>query len=196
MTMGDLVFMGPPGSGKGTQAKALVDSLGWVHLSTGELFRDHIKRGTDLGRRVKGILDRGQYVPDDITVDMVRERLREIGRSTPVVFDGFPRTAAQAESLDGLLKELGRRVDAVIVLDVERDEIMRRLLKRAKDLGRTDDTPEVIGSRFDVYEGQTRPLIDFYSRAGKVRRVNGVGTVDDVAARLRKAALHKDESAA
>lgn len=188
--------MGPPGSGKGTQAKALVDSLGWVQLSTGELFRDHINKGTELGKRVKGILDKGQYVPDDITVGMVRDRLRQIDRMTRIVFDGFPRTEAQAAALDGLLKEIGRRIDAVIVLDVPRAEIMTRLLKRAKDQGRTDDTPEVIGKRFDVYEDQTRPLIDFYSRAGKVRRVNGVGSVHEVATRLRKAALDDDETAA
>jgi adenylate kinase len=186
---GDLVFMGPPGSGKGTQAKGLVDSQGWVQLSTGELFREHIGKQTDLGKRVKDYIDRGVYVPDDITVDMVRQRLRQIAPSTRIVFDGFPRTEAQAEALDHLLAEFERRVDAVILLDVPRDEILTRLTKRARELGRTDDTPEVIGKRFDVYEQQTRPVVDFYARAGKVRRVNGVGPVDEVGARLRKAAL-------
>jgi adenylate kinase len=180
--------MGPPGSGKGTQAKLLVESQGWVHLSTGDLFRDHIRRRTELGTRVKGYLDRGAYVPDDITVDMVRQRLREIARGTRIVFDGFPRTEAQAEALDRLLAEFGRRVDGVILLDVPREEILARLGKRAREEGRTDDTPEVIGKRFDVYEQQTRPVVDFYARAGKVRRVNGVGPVDEIASRLRAAA--------
>ena len=178
--------MGPPGSGKGTQAKRLVDSEGWVQLSTGDLFRGHIAKQTELGRKVKAIIDSGALVPDDLTVEMVRTRLREIGGDTRIVFDGFPRTVAQARALDSLLAEFGRRVDAVILLDVPRDEILTRLLKRAKDEGRADDTPEVIGTRFDAYEKQTKPVIDFYD--GKVRKVNGVGAVDDVHRRLRAAA--------
>ena len=185
---GDLVFMGPPGSGKGTQAKRLVDEQGWVQLSTGDLFRSNIARETELGKRVKGYLDKGAYVPDDITVDMVRQRLREIGKGTRVVFDGFPRTVAQAEALDGLLGEFGRHVAAVVLLDVPRDEILTRLTKRAQQEGRADDTPEVIGKRFDVYEQQTRPVVAHYDARKLVRRVNGVGSVDDIAKRLREAA--------
>lgn len=178
--------MGPPGSGKGTQAKRLVDSEAWLQLSTGDLFRNHIANRTPLGQKVKAILDRGDLVPDDVTVDMVRERLREIGKETRIVFDGFPRTVAQATALDSLLAEFGRHVDGVILLDVPRDEILTRLTKRAKDEGRADDTPEVIGTRFDAYERQTKPLIEFYK--AKLRRVNGVGPVGEVAKRLRIAA--------
>ncbi len=183
---GDLVFMGPPGSGKGTQAKRLVTAESWLQLSTGDLFRSHIAQETELGKKVKAILDSGKLVTDDVTVDMVRVRLREIPSDKRIVFDGFPRTVAQAKALDALLAEFGRRVDGVILLEVPRDEILQRLIKRAKDEGRADDTPEAIGTRFDAYEQQTKPLIDFFGP--KVRRVNGVGPVDEVAAWLRKAA--------
>lgn len=185
---GDLIFIGPPGSGKGTQAKRLVDELAWAQLSTGDLFRSHVARETELGKRVKGYLDKGAYVPDDITVDMVRQRLREIGKDTRIVFDGFPRTVAQAEALDLLLAEFGRKVGVVVLLDVPRNEILARLMKRAREEGRTDDTPEVIGKRFDVYEQQTRPVIEHYDGRRMVRRVDGVGSIDEIARRLREAA--------
>jgi adenylate kinase len=186
-TGGDLIVMGPPGVGKGTQAKALAREKSWAQLSTGELFRDHIRRQTDLGRRVKGILDQGAYVPDDLTVDMVRERLGGIPRNTRVLFDGFPRTVAQAEALDRLLAELGRRVGAVLLLDAPRDELYARLSSRATAERRTDDTPQVIASRLDVYEEQTRPVISYYDDRGLVKRVDGVGRVDEVTTRLREA---------
>ena len=189
MSRGDLVFMGPPGSGKGTQAKSLVRSQGWIQLSTGELFRDNVDRNTSLGRQVREFLDKGQYVPDDITVEMVRSRLAELDRGRRIVFDGFPRTEGQAAALDGLLSEVGRHVDAALLLDVPREEILNRLLRRSRELGRTDDTPDVIAKRFAVYEEETRPLIEFYDKLGKIRRVNGVGEVEEVAARVRKAAL-------
>ena len=181
--------MGPPGSGKGTQAKGLVRSQGWIQLSTGELFRDNVDRNTELGRKVRVFIDKGEYVPDDITIEMVRTRLAELDRGRRIVFDGFPRTEAQAASLDAILDEVGRRVDAALLLEVPRELILNRLLKRSRELGRTDDTPDVIAKRFDVYEEQTRPLIEFYEKLGKVRRVDGVGEVDEVAARVRKAAM-------
>jgi adenylate kinase len=185
---GDLVFMGPPGSGKGTQAQRLVKDQGWVQLSTGDLFRDHIRRETELGTRVKGYLDRGEYVPDDVTVDMVRQRLREIPATTRVVFDGFPRTVAQTEALDALLGEFGRRVGGVILLEVPREELLARLGKRGAEQGRSDDTPEVIGKRLDVYEQQTRPVIARYQGKGIIRRVDGLGSIDEIGARLFAAA--------
>ncbi len=188
MVKGDLVFMGPPGSGKGTQAKALVDSRGWVQLSTGDLFREQIRGGTELGRAAKRYIDKGEYVPDEVTVGMVRERVCVIPLGTRIVFDGFPRTVAQAEALDRLLADCGRSLDGVILLDVPRDELLARLGKRAAEQGRSDDTPAVIGTRLDVYEQQTRPVIDHYARKKLVRRVDGVGGVADIAARLRSAA--------
>src|SRR5919109_2846565 len=173
---GDIVFMGPPGSGKGTQAKRLVESQGWVQLSTGDLFRDHIESGTELGKRVKPILDAGTYVPDDITVEMVRHRLRDIPRETRILFDGFPRTLAQAKAIDALLAEFGRTLDGVIYFDVPRDELIDRVVKRGKQEGRSDDTARVIVKRLDVYEQNTRPLLDHYKQRNMLRSVDGVGS--------------------
>ena len=184
MAKGDLVFMGPPGSGKGTQAKRLVDHKGWVQLSTGELFRAHIAKGTALGVNTKRYIDKGEYVPDDLTVDMVRQRLREIPPVTRILFDGFPRTVAQADALDRLLAEFGRGLDSVIFLHVPREELMQRLVKRGVEQGRSDDTPEVISKRLDVYETQTKPVVDHYERGGILRFVHGVGSVDDIAHRV------------
>lgn len=185
---GDLILMGPPGVGKGTQAKMLARENGWLHLSTGDLFRDHIRRQTDLGRRVKGILDAGAYVPDDVTVDMVRDRLAATPAEQRIVFDGFPRTAAQADALDELLAERGRRVEAVLLLEAPREELRARLEGRARAEGRTDDTPGVIANRLDMYERETRPLVAHYEAKGLTRRIDGVGPVEAVTARLRDAA--------
>jgi adenylate kinase len=175
--------MGPPGSGKGTQARLLASSPGWVHLATGDLFRDNLRRGTELGKLAETYMSRGVYVPDDITVGMVRQRLPQIAPGDRIIFDGFPRTVHQAEALDELLRENGRHVGRVVVIDCSRDELIDRLTKR--DQGRSDDTPEVIGKRFDVYEDQTRPVIEHYGRQGLVCPVDGRGSVDEVGGRVR-----------
>ena len=187
-TGGDLIIMGPPGVGKGTQAKALAQQNGWVQLSTGEVFRDHIRRQTDLGRRVKAYLERGEYVPDDVTIRMVRAKLEDISPSTRVLFDGFPRTVAQAEALDRLSAEMGRQVGAVLLLDAPREELLARLNGRATAEHRADDTPEIIANRLEVYEEQTRPVISYYEDRGLVKRVSGVGSVPEIVAWLREAA--------
>ena len=187
-TGGDLIIMGPPGVGKGTQAKALAQQNGWVQLSTGEVFRDHIRRQTDLGRRVKTYLERGEYVPDDVTIRMVRAKLEDISPSTRVLFDGFPRTVAQAEALDRLSQEMGRKVGAVLLLDAPREELVARLNGRAIAEHRADDTPEIIANRLEVYEEQTRPVISYYDDRRLVKRVSGIGSVPEIAARLREAA--------
>lgn len=184
MARGDLVFMGPPGSGKGTQAQSLVRKNGWVQLSTGDLFREHIRRGTPLGQTAKSYIDKGEYVPDDVTVAMVRQRLGEVPADTRIVFDGFPRTVAQADELDALLSEFGRRVDSVILLDVPREELFKRIGKRSREQGRSDDAPEVLGKRLDVYEEQTRPVVEHYRTKKLVRPVDGNGAVEDIAKRL------------
>ncbi len=187
-TSGDLIIMGPPGVGKGTQAKALAQQNAWVQLSTGEVFRDHIRRQTDLGRRVKGYLERGEYVPDDVTIRMVRAKLEDISPSTRVLFDGFPRTVAQAEALDRLAEEMGRQVGAVLLLDAPREELVARLNGRATAEHRADDTPEIIANRLEVYDEQTRPVISYYDDRGLVKRVSAVGSVPEITARLREAA--------
>ncbi|MBI2325305.1 MAG: adenylate kinase [Chloroflexi bacterium] len=177
--------MGPPGSGKGTQARRLASRPGWLHLSTGDLFRENLRNGTSLGKLAEQHMSKGEYVPDDITVEMVRERMRQVAPSVHVVFDGFPRTVPQAEALDALLAEHGRRVARVILIDVQREELVARLAKRAE--GRSDDSPAVARKRFDVYQEQTRPVIEHYDRQGLVCRIDGIGTIDDVQERIAAA---------
>jgi len=185
---GDLIFMGPPGVGKGTQAKRLAQRNGWVQLSTGDLFRDHLKRSTPLGELAQRYMDRGEYVPDDVTIDMVREFIDGLPKTTRVMFDGFPRTVAQAEALEALLAERGRSIGGVLLIDVPREELVRRILNRSRSEGRADDTPEVIARRFDVYAEQTQPVVEHYENLGRLRRVNGLGSVDEVTDRLVEAA--------
>ena len=187
-TIGDLIFMGPPGVGKGTQAKRLAERNGWVQLSTGDLFRDHLKRSTPLGQLAQRYMDRGEYVPDDVTIDMVREFIEVLPKGTRLMFDGFPRTVAQAEALEGLLSQHGRAIGRVLLLDVPRDELVRRILARSRSEGRADDTPEVIARRFDVYAEQTQPVVEHYEQLGSVRRVDGLGDVDVITGRLIEAA--------
>lgn len=182
---GDVILMGPPGSGKGTQAKLLTAIPGWTHLSTGDLFRKHLKEGTSLGKLAEQYIARGVYVPDDITVNMVCERLGEITDGERILFDGFPRTVPQAEALDRLLGERDRAIARVVLIVCPDDELARRLAKRGQ--GRADDSPDVVRKRLVVYEEQTKPVVDFYERAGVVRRVDGVGDVQDVSARLTQA---------
>ncbi len=184
---GDLIFMGPPGVGKGTQAQRLRDRHGWVQLSTGDLFRDHLRRATDLGTLARSYIDIGSYVPDEVTVGMVREWVATLGGDKRIMFDGFPRTAPQAEALDGLLAGHGRRIARVIVLQAPRDELVRRILGRAREHGRADDSPELIGKRYDLYLAETEPVIAHYETRGLVRRVNGVGPIDEITQRLFEA---------
>ncbi|MHB8630401.1 MAG: adenylate kinase [Candidatus Limnocylindria bacterium] len=185
---GELIFMGPPGVGKGTQAKLLAARNGWVQLSTGDLFRDHLKRATPLGQLAQRYMDRGDYVPDDVTIDMVREFIDSLPRDTRVMFDGFPRTVAQAEALEALLAERGRSIGRVLLIDVPQDELVRRMLARSRAEGRADDTPEVFANRLRVYTEQTKPVVDHYEALDRVRTVDGLGDVDTVTARLLESA--------
>ncbi len=184
-----LLFIGPPGAGKGTQAQLVADRLGVPHVSTGDMFRAHVAQGTGLGRRVDQIMRAGDYVPDEITIAMLEERLAEPDASVGYILDGFPRTAGQAVSLDALLGEDG--LDRVVIFEVDEDELVQRLLAR----GRPDDTEDTIRNRFQVYTDQTRPLLDLYSSRGITVSVDGIGDVEEVTERILDA-LTEDQEAA
>lgn len=184
-----VVLFGPPGVGKGTQAALLKDALKVPHISTGDMFRDHKKRQTDLGKRVEAILAAGDLVPDSVTNDMVRDRVGQADAQAGALLDGYPRNVAQAKVLDGILGDRKAKVDDVVVIQVSKDELIDRLLKRGKDSGRADDQdPDVIDNRLNVYGEQSEPCIDYYEKTGKrVHRIDGVGTVAEVTDRILKA---------
>ena len=154
--------MGPPGAGKGTQAKVVAEHVGVPAISTGDIFRANVSDGTDLGRKAKEYMDAGEYVPDEVTNLMVRNRIDEPDAEPGFLLDGYPRTLAQVEELDSMIKFTGHELDAVVVLTVEREELVQRLMQRAETDGRSDDTEEVIRRRQEVYAEQTEPLIDVY----------------------------------
>ncbi|MGH1563603.1 adenylate kinase [Mumia sp. DW29H23] len=178
-----LLFMGPPGAGKGTQATLLAEKLGIPHISTGDIFRANVSQGTELGVLAKSYMDKGEYVPDEVTNAMVRDRLGEEDARTGFLLDGYPRTVDQVHTLDGILDDLGEKLDAVVELVVEREELIARLLKRAETSGRTDDTEEVIRHRQEVYE-QTASLLSVYADRGLLVQVDGVGGIDEVQSRI------------
>ncbi len=209
--MSDIVLLGAPGSGKGTQASRIASQRGWIHLSTGDLFRAHLRDRTPLGELARSYVDRGELVPDSVTVDSVQERLRDIPAPIRVVFDGFPRTIAQAKALDGLMLELGRSLAGVVLIEVPREELVTRIAMRATCANcqtvynlvtdpperagvcdrcggavaqRSDETPEVVERRLEVYEAETKPLVDFYATRGLLRAVDGRGELDEVSRRI------------
>jgi adenylate kinase len=179
-----LVIMGPPGAGKGTQAKVIAGKLGIPAVSTGDIFRANVDQETELGLEAKRYIDSGDYVPDEITNAMVRSRVAEPDAAHGFLLDGYPRTVAQVEELDAMLAAGGHRLEAVLVLTVDQDEIVQRLLKRAADEGRSDDTAEVVRHRQELYAEQTAPLIEVYEQRGILVRVDGMGPVADVTARV------------
>ena len=183
----NLVLFGPPGAGKGTQAKRLVADYGWLQLSTGDMLRAAIAAGNELGRKVKDIMDRGDLVSDDIVIALIEERLPEAEIAGGAIFDGFPRTVAQAEALDELLQSRGTQIDKVVRLVVDQDELVARMEKRAAEEGRADDTVEAFKVRLENYNAQTAPLIPHYEGQGKLSDVDGMGQMDEVAARIAAA---------
>jgi adenylate kinase len=179
-----LIMMGPPGAGKGTQAKVVADRYTIPAISTGDIFRANVTKGTELGLEAKRYMDAGEYVPDTITNRMVRNRIDEEDAVKGFLLDGYPRTLAQVDELDGMIKFTGHQLDAVLVLTVDPEELVHRLLARAETEGRTDDTEEVIRRRQELYAEQTAPLIEVYRARGIVRDVDGMGPVDKITARL------------
>ena len=177
-----LLIVGPPGAGKGTQAERIVEKLGVPAISTGDIFRANVSNETELGVLAKSYMDKGEYVPDSVTNEMVESRLAEDEAANGFLLDGYPRTVAQVEALDGILEKLGVALDAVILLDVESEAIVQRLLQRGKEQGRSDDNEETIRRRIDVYGEQTTPLIDIYDKRGLVKRVDGMKDIDAVTA--------------
>ena len=212
--MANLIFLGPPGAGKGTQAKLLSQSLGVPQISTGDMLRAAVKNGTPMGRAAQTFMESGGLVPDDVVVGIVRERLSAVDCASGFILDGFPRTVAQAEALDVMLGEIGCRIDRVLCIDVARGDLVERMVGRrvcpacgkgyhvmfeppqvvgvcdccgAGLVQRADDVEETVVRRLDVYEQQTQPLIDYYEMAGTLRVLSGVGAIDDIRERIRDA---------
>ena len=180
-----LLLMGPPGAGKGTQANRLAHSRGLHKLSTGDMLREHVDRGTELGSRAKGIMEAGDLVPDDLIIAMVRDELAD-RQAIRVLLDGFPRTSAQASALDALLAEHDTSVTAAVALEVDSEELVRRLLLRSRDEGRFDDNEATIRKRMEVFRNDTKPLLDYYRGQGKLVVVDGMGEMDDVTERINE----------
>ncbi|GAB3160183.1 adenylate kinase [Myceligenerans halotolerans] len=179
-----LVIMGPQGVGKGTQAARLAETFGIVTISTGDIFRANIKGDTELGRTAKAYSEKGDLVPDEITNAMVRDRLSRPDVTDGFLLDGYPRNAAQVAELDHILSDLGWELDGVIELTADRDELMARLAKRAEEEGRTDDTPDAIRKRLEIYDAETAPLTAAYAERGLLAKVDGVGEIADVTDRI------------
>lgn len=179
-----LVLMGAPGAGKGTQAKKLENELGLPHVSTGDLFRYNLKNETELGKLAQTFINKGNLVPDDITVAMVRDRLLQDDCNSGAILDGFPRNPAQADALEHLLSEFNGKISVVPYIHVDQDDLVKRLLKRAEIEGRADDNEETIRARMVVFEEQTQPLLDYYGEKGLLVRVDGSQSIDDVAQEL------------
>ena len=182
----NVVIFGAPGSGKGTQSENLIKEYGLFHISTGDVLREQIAKGTELGKTADSYISKGQLIPDELMVDILAHVLDSHEEAKKGVFDGFPRTIAQAEALNRMLAERQAQVDVVLGLEVEEQELIDRLLKRGQVSGRSDDNLETIQKRLDVYHNQTRPLKDFYQKEKKYRAIPGMGSIDDIFESIKK----------
>jgi adenylate kinase len=183
--MVNFLIFGPPGSGKGTQSVKLADKFNLVHLSTGDMLRAEIAAGTELGKKMSTIMSKGELVPDEVVIEMIAARIDKTKGTAGFLFDGFPRTVAQTVALEKMLNDRGMKIDSMLVLDVDHDELVKRLILRAEQSGRPDDKdPAVIENRIDVYKSKTEPIIDYCRQRGLYSPVNGVGSIDDIFVRL------------
>ncbi len=183
----NVVLFGPPGSGKGTQSVKLIEKYGIIHLSTGDIFRANIKGGTDLGKLAQSYMDKGDLVPDEVTIGMLEAEVNKHVAPKGFIFDGFPRTTAQAQALDSFLATKGWNISGMIALEVDNDELKKRLLLRGKDSGRADDqNPDIIANRINEYNNKTAPLKSYYEAQGKYRGVEGVGEIGQIFSSLCK----------
>ena len=181
----NIVLFGAPGAGKGTQAVMLAKEHDLVHLSTGDILRKELSAGTELGKQAKTFMDKGEFVPDEVVINMIRSQIEQNPDAKGFIFDGFPRTTAQAEALDRMLNEKGLEITSMIALEVEHDELVNRLMKRGESSGRTDDQSlDVISNRIDVYHQKTKPLIGYYDAQKKFQPINGVGEITEIFERL------------
>jgi adenylate kinase len=181
----NIILFGPPGAGKGTQAKKLQDEFNILHLSTGDIFRAAIKNETPLGVKVKSILDAGELVPDQTVVDLVADELSKEKYNDGYILDGFPRTVVQAEAFDKFLRDNDDELDAFISLSVPEQELINRILSRGE--GRSDDTEEKVKTRLEVYRKETKPVMDYYQKQDKVQEINGLGSIDEIFERIKNA---------
>jgi adenylate kinase len=183
--MVNFLIFGPPGSGKGTQSVKLAEKFNLVHLSTGDMLRAEIAAGTTIGKKMSSIMSKGELVPDEVVIEMIANKIDSSKGSAGFLFDGFPRTVAQAETLEKMLNVRGMKIDSMLVLDVDHDELVKRLILRAEVSGRPDDKdPAVIENRIDVYKSKTEPIIDYCRKKGIYQPINGMGSIDDIFSRL------------
>lgn len=183
----NIVLFGPPGAGKGTQSEGIIAKYKLSHLSTGDLFRKHLKEGTPLGKLAQQYMDAGNLVPDQVVIDMVDDRIKSDGKVSGYIFDGFPRTVAQAEALDKLMNGKNNPISCMIALEVNKEELVKRLLNRGKTSGRTDDQDEAkIQNRITVYQNETMPVADYYKKQGKYNAIPGVGTIEEIFANISR----------
>jgi len=181
----NLILFGKPGSGKGTQASLIKNKYNLVHISTGDVFRKNMSNKTDLGMLAKGYMEKGELVPDEVTVNMLKEELEDHLPCEGFIFDGFPRTSYQAEKLDALLTKYSLNIDLTIALDVDNQTLIKRLLNRGKSSGRADDqSKDKINKRLQEYDKKTKPLIEFYTKQNKYKSINGIGEMDDITTRI------------
>jgi adenylate kinase len=184
----NIVLFGPPGAGKGTQSEFLIQKYGLVHLSTGDIFRANIKGDTELGQLAKSYMDKGELVPDEVTIRMLESKVNKHPEAAGFIFDGFPRTGPQAKALDAFLASRGTEITRMVALEVEEEELRKRLKGRAESSGRPDDAdPVVIQNRIDVYNRETAPVADFYKAQGKYAGINGIGSIAEISERIFEA---------